>query len=212
MDLANLYLDPLDHLMIKQQRQMVRYADDFVILCHTQAEAEDALAQVQQWMSQAGLTLHPEKTRIVDATQRGGFELMSHPLHPCGAACGCLSRSARLLGWHFERGMKWPREKSCKKLKDSIREHTRRHNGSSLKTIITRVNRVVRGWGNYFKGGVRTVSPKIDEWIRMRLRSILRVRDKRKGRGRGRDHNRYPIKYFTERGLTSLYNVTHPTA
>lgn len=139
--LANIYLDPLDHQMAELGREMIRYADDFVILCKTQAEAEEALEHVRAWMSKAGLTLHPEKTRIVDATQRGGFEF---------------------LGWHFERGYKWPREKSQKKLKDSIRERTRRHNGHSLKAIITRVNQVVRGWGNYFQGGVRTVSPKID--------------------------------------------------
>lgn len=178
--LANIYLDPLDHQMAELGREMIRYADDFVILCKTQAEAEEALEHVRAWMSKAGLTLHPEKTRIVDATQRGGFEF---------------------LGWHFERGYKWPREKSQKKLKDSIRERTRRHNGHSLKAIITRVNQVVRGWGNYFQGGVRTVSPKIDGWIRGRLRSILRVRAKRHGRGRGRDHNRYPNDYFAERGL-----------
>jgi RNA-directed DNA polymerase len=189
--LANIYLDPLDHQMAELGREMIRYADDFVILCKTQAEAEEALEHVRAWMSKAGLTLHPEKTRIVDATQRGGFEF---------------------LGWHFERGYKWPREKSQKKLKDSIRERTRRHNGHSLKVIITRVNQVVRGWGNYFQGGVRTVSPKIDGWIRGRLRSILRVRAKRHGRGRGRDHNRYPNDYFAERGLASLYQVTHPTA
>lgn len=189
--LANIYLDPLDHQMAELGREMIRYADDFVILCKTQAEAEEALEHVRAWMSKAGLTLHPEKTRIVDATQRGGFEF---------------------LGWHFERGYKWPREKSQKKLKDSIRERTRRHNGHSLKAIITRVNQVVRGWGNYFQGGVRTVSPKIDGWIRGRLRSILRVRAKRHGRGRGRDHNRYPNDYFAERGLASLYQVTHPTA
>lgn len=189
--LANIYLDPLDHQMAAEGRDMIRYADDFVILCKTQAEAEEALEQVRAWMSKAGLTLHPEKTRIVDATQRGGFEF---------------------LGWHFERGYKWPREKSQKKLKDSIRERTRRHNGHSLETIITRVNQVVQGWGNYFQGGVRTVSPKIDGWIRGRLRSILRVRAKRHGKGRGRDHNRYPNDYFAERGLTSLITVTHPTA
>jgi RNA-directed DNA polymerase len=183
--LANIYLDPLDHEMAGQGREMIRFADDFVILCKTQAEAGEALEQVRAWMSKAGLT------RIVDATQRGGFEF---------------------LGWHFERGYKWPREKSQKRLTDSIRERTRRHNGSSLKTVITRVNQVVRGWGNHFQGGARTVSPGIDSWIRMRLRSILRNRDKRHGRGRGLDHNRYPNNYFAERGLISLTTVTHPTA
>jgi RNA-directed DNA polymerase len=189
--LANIHLNPLDHQMAAQGKEMIRHADDFVILCKTQAEAGEALAQVRAWMNKAGLTLHPEKTRIVDATQRGGFEF---------------------LGRHFERGTKWPREKSQKKLKDSIRERTRRHNGHSLKTIITRVNQVVRGWGNYFQGGVSTASPRMDGWMRMRLRSILRVRAKRHGRGRGLDHNRHPIDCFTERGLTSLITVTHPTA
>lgn len=93
-----------------------------------------------------------------------------------------------------------------------LRERTRRHNGHSLKTTITRVNQVVRGWGNYFQGETSAVSPKIDGWIRGRLRSILRVRAKRHGRGRGRDHSRYPNNYFAERRLISLYHVTHPTA
>ena len=189
--LANIYLNPLDHQMAETSREMIRYADDFVILCKTQAEAEAVLEEVRAWMSVAGLTLHPEKTRIVDATQHGGFEF---------------------LGWHFERGYRWPREKSQKKLKDSIRERTRRHNGHSLHTIITRVNQVVQGWGNYFQGGARSVSPRIDGWIRGRLRSILRARAKRHGRGRGRDHNRYPNDYFAERGLKSLCQVTHPPA
>src|SRR5688572_32555720 len=65
--LANIYLNPLDHLMAQQGRQMVRYADDFVILCSTQQEAEEALEQVRDWMAKAGLTLHPTKTRIVNA-------------------------------------------------------------------------------------------------------------------------------------------------
>jgi len=187
--LANIYLNPLDHKMDAQGYEMIRYADDFVILCRTEAEAREALAKVQAWMAEAGLTLHPEKTRIVDATQQGGFEF---------------------LGWHFERGMKWPREKSQAKLKEGIRGQTRRKEGRSLKTIIQAVNRRVRGWGNYFRGGVQSVSPKIDSWVRMRLRSILRKRDKRKGRGHGRDHNRYPNVFFAEAGLIPLQSITHP--
>ncbi len=177
--LANIYLNALDHLMVEKGRQMVRYADDFVILCASQEEAEAALQEVRQWMEEAGLTLNPEKTRIVDARERGGFEF---------------------LGWHFERGLGWPREKSRQKFKESIREKTRRGNGRSIQAIIAEVNRVIRGWGNYFQGGVSNVSPPLDSWIRMRLRSILRRRDKRKGRGRGYDHNRYPNAWFAEQG------------
>jgi RNA-directed DNA polymerase len=189
--LANIYLNPLDHLMAGKGRQMVRYADDFVILCASREEAEAALQEVRQWMEGAGLTLHPEKTRIVDARERGGFEF---------------------LGWHFERGMRWPREKSRQKFKESIREKTRRGNGQSLRAIIAGVNRVIRGWGNYFQGGVSNVSPPLESWTRMRLRSILRRRDKRKGRGRGFDHNRYPNTWFAEQGLISLKMITHGSA
>jgi RNA-directed DNA polymerase len=189
--LANLYLDPLDHLIQGKGWEMTRYADDFVIQCSSQAQAQEALEVVQQWMEQAGLTLHPQKTKIVDATQRGGFEF---------------------LGWHFERGYRWPREKSQKRFKEAIRKKTRRNIGGSLKTIITSVNRTVRGWGNYFRGGVKTESPKLDGWLRGRLRSILRRRAGRKGRGRGRDHNRYTNEYFTDRGLIFLFEVTHGAA
>ena len=189
--LANIYLDPLDHLMAGKGWEMTRYADDFIIQCHTEAEALAALAQVEAWMAEAGLTLHPEKTRVVDATRKGGFEF---------------------LGWHFERGLKWPRDKSVRKLKDSVRAKTKRCNGHDMNTIIQRVNRTTRGWGNYFRGGVRNVPERLDQWIRMRLRSILRKRDKRKGRGRGLDHNRYPNAWFAGKGLVFLTTITHDSA
>jgi len=187
--LANIYLDPLDHLMAASGREMIRYADDFVILCRTETEAQEALAEVQTWMTAAGLTLHPEKTRIVNASLHGGFDF---------------------LGWHFERGYRWPREKSQQRFKEAIRRQTRRKDGRCLKEIIQNVNLTVRGWGNYFRGGVRNVPESLDQWLRMRLRSILRRRAGRKGRGRGLDHHRYPNKYFVQEGLTFLVSVTHP--
>ena len=128
--LSNIYLDPLDHEMERRGIEMVRYADDFVILCRSQAEAEAALEKVRQWTAQAGLQLHPVKTRIVDATQKGGFDF---------------------LGYHFERNMRWPRKKSLDKFKDTIRAKTKRTNGQSLQTIIEDVNRTMRGWFEYFK-------------------------------------------------------------
>ena len=112
--LANIYLDPLDWKIAQQGREMVRYADDFVILCKSEAEAHEALEEVKRWVEENGLTLHPEKTRIVDATQRGGFDF---------------------LGYHFERGQKWPRNKSMDKLKDAIRGKTGRSAGRSLGRI-----------------------------------------------------------------------------
>ncbi len=180
--LANVYLDPLDHQMARRGIEMVRYADDFVLLCRSKAQAEQALQAVQRWTTQAGLTLHPEKTRIVHAFTEG-FDF---------------------LGYHFEQGTKWPRKKSLKKLKDTIRAKTKRSNGHSMKTIIQDVNRTLIGWFEYFKHSHRYTFDRLDPWIRMRLRSILRKRSKRRGRGRGRDHNCWPNAYFAKQGLFSL--------
>lgn len=77
--LANVYLNPLDHLMAGHGHEMVRYADDFVILCRSREEAAAALARVQTWVSENGLTLHPDKTRVIDATMlRGWFGYFKH--------------------------------------------------------------------------------------------------------------------------------------
>ena len=127
--LANLYLDPLDQAMAAAGFEMVRYADDFVVLCRTAAERS------RRWRcSSAGPTrwsaLHPEKTHVVDVQQPGGFDF---------------------LGYHFERGYRWPRAKSLQKLKDALRPKTRRTNGHSLAVIIEDVNRTLRGWFEYFK-------------------------------------------------------------
>lgn len=181
--LANLYLNPLDHRMAQEGYRMTRYADDFIIQCSSREEAEEALAEVREWVEKAGLSLHPTKTRIVNATVAGGFDF---------------------LGWHFERGLKWPRKKSLDRFRETIRKETLRTSGQSLACIHSRLNRRFRGWINYFGGGVRNVYEALDGWTRGRLRSILRKRDKRKGRGRGRDHNRYTNAYFAERGLISL--------
>jgi len=181
--LSNVYLDDLDHAMARDGYEMVRYADDFVILCRDERQAEQALEKVRQWTAQAGLTLHPEKTRLVDATERGGFDF---------------------LGYHFERGMKWPRAKSLTKLKDAVRAKTRRTSGQSLTAIIDDLNRTLGGWFEYFKHSHQTTFLPLDRWIRMRLRSILRQHQGRKGRGRGRDHQRWPNAYFVERGLLTL--------
>lgn len=187
--LANIYLNPLDHQMAAKGREVIRYADDFVIMCRTETEARQALVEVQAWMAAAGLTLHPEKTRIVDATLKGGFEF---------------------LGWHFERGYRWPREKSQRRFKEAIRRQTGRSDGRSLECILQGVNCTVRGWGVYFRGGVRYVPVRLDQWLRARLRSLLRHREKRKGRAAGLDHQRYPNAYFIRVGLTFLISVTHP--
>jgi RNA-directed DNA polymerase len=180
--LSNIYLNPLDQLMIQRGWEMVRYADDFVILCRSESDAQAALEAVRQWTAQAGLTLHEQKTHVVDAAT-GGFEF---------------------LGYRFERGRHWPRKKSTQKLKDSVRSRTRRANGDSLEQIIANLNPILRGWYGYFKHSPRSTFVRLDGWIRMRLRSILRKRARKRGRGRGTDHHRWPNAYFTTRGFFSL--------
>jgi len=181
--LSNLYLDPLDHQMAAHGFQMVRYADDFVVLCRTRAEAERALAEIQAWTAAADLSLHPQKTVLIDASQPGGFDF---------------------LGYHFERGMRWASRRSVRKLKDALRPKTRRTNGHSLAEIVSDVNRTLRGWFAYFQHSRSTTFGPLDQWLRMRLRSVLRRRAGRRGRGRGRDHQRWPNAFFAEHGLFSL--------
>jgi RNA-directed DNA polymerase len=180
--LANLYLDPLDHVVAAAGFEVVRYADDFVILCRTAEDAQEALALAQRWTAAAGLRLHPDKTHLVDMQHPGGFDF---------------------LGYHFDRDRRWPRTKSVRKLKDAVRQKTRRANGQSLACIIVDVNRTLAGWVAYFKHSQRPFD-SLDGWIRMRLRTILRWRAHRRGRARGRDHQRWPNRFFAAQGLLSL--------
>jgi RNA-directed DNA polymerase len=180
--LSNIYLDPLDQLMAERGFEMVRYADDFVVLCRSRLDAEAALAEVQQWTASAGLTLHPIKTRLVNARGQG-FEF---------------------LGYRFAAGKRWPRDKSLSKLKDTIRAKTRRTSGHSLCAIIEGLNRTLKGWFEYFKHSRPTVFPPLDGWIRQRLRSILRKRHKGRCFSHGYDHIKWPNVYFEKQGLYSL--------
>ena len=181
--LSNIYLNPLDHLMAQAGFEMVRYADDFVILCRSPEEASRALAVVQDWTAAAGLTLHPTKTRIVDATD-DAFEF---------------------LGYRFEKGKRFPRAKSL----TEAQGHDPSEDEADLRGEPSGDHRVdlnptLRGWFEYFKHSYKTTFPSLDGWIRMRLRSILRKRQGRKGRGRGSDHHRWPNAFFAEHGLYSL--------
>jgi RNA-directed DNA polymerase len=187
--LSNIYLDPLDQLMARQGYEMVRYADDFVILCRTRHEAETALEQVRHWTAQAGLTLHPQKTRIVE-TPGEAFEF---------------------LGYRFDKGRKWPRDKSKQKLRASLKPSLKRTSGNSLQQIIAQINPRLRGWFEYFKHADRRGLADVDQWVRARLRSILRKRRGGRGRGRGADHQRWSNDFFARMGLMSLESAHRQT-
>jgi len=153
-----------------------------VILCRTPEDAARALAVVRAWTAEAGLTLHPDKTRIVDA-EVDSFDF---------------------LGYRFAKGRRSPRPKSMEKFKATIRGKTSRTSGTSLKEILADLTPTLRGWFEYFKHSRPTTFRNLDGWIRMRLRSLLRRRLGLKGRGRGADHQRWPNAFFAKQGLYSL--------
>ncbi len=189
--LANIYLDPLDQLLTQSGYDWVRYADDLVVMCKTEEEAHECLAVMETWMTNMGLSLHPEKTKIVDIRQvNARFEFLGYRF--------------QASHWRFPIIQHFPREKSLKKFKTSIKKSTKRCNGHSLEGIIAIINPVLKGWYNYFKHCTKFVYPPIDGWVRMRLRSILRKRQKKRGRGRGSDHQRWPNAYFHRLGLFSM--------
>jgi RNA-directed DNA polymerase len=187
--LANIYLDPLDWLMAGSGLEMVRYADDMVVLCRDREKAAAALEKLKGWMAQAGLELHPDKTRLVDmAVADSHFDFLGYRFH--------RTRRGRLL--------RLVRPKSLRKLRESIKPKTRRKNGRSMEAIVADINRTLKGWYGYFKHVHAGELSRIDQWTRMRLRSILRKRHGGKGRGHGRDHYRWPNRYFTGLGLYCL--------
>ena len=172
--------------------EMVRYADDMVVFCHTEEEAKAALEKLREWMAGAELTLHPDKTRTVDMNLAD-----SH---------------FDFLGYRFQRSrrgrmMRLVRPKSLRKLRESIKPRTRRNNGKSMEAVVADLNRTLPGWYGYFKHVKANELSGIDGWIRMRLRSILRKRRGLEGRGRGIDHQRWPNRYFKKLGLFCLLDA-----
>lgn len=183
--LANMYLHPLDRLMRAKGYRMVRYADDFVVLCPSSEKARTALAEISAWVLENGLVLHPDKTHVGDCTVAGqGFDF---------------------LGYRFEAGKRWVRKKSMNSLRDRIRAKTKRTRGDSIHQIIESLNPMLRGWFGYFKHASPYTFISVDGFVRRRLRAVLRKQQKRPGMGRCQaDNNRWPNAFFAEHGLFTM--------
>jgi RNA-directed DNA polymerase len=188
--LANIYLNPLDHLMSQLGYEMVRYADDMVILCPSAEAAQSALATLREWSTEAGLTLHPEKTKIVNmGPPKANFDFLGYRF------------------WRSRKGSqlrRFIRPKSIQKLKASLKPLTKRTNGHSLEAIAKFIRPKLVGFYGYFKNASADALEDIDGWVRGRLRGILRKRAGLRGRGRGKDQQKWPNHYFTKLGLYSL--------
>ena len=164
--LANIYLHLLDRLWAKKCGSLgvlIRYADDFVVMCGTESKAKEALRQIQFVMNKLGLVLHPEKTRMVDLKRgKGSFVFL-----------GCAIRKKRSIlrnprAYYMHR---WPSPKATKRLRDRVREITdKRASGEDVKQIIAKLNPVLRGWGNYFRSGTASREfLKMDSFVYERL-------------------------------------------
>jgi RNA-directed DNA polymerase len=181
--LANIFLHDLDVAMEARGMAWVRYADDVVVLCQSREEAEQALEWIREILNGLGLKLSPDKTRIVHLDE--GFDY---------------------LGWHYQGKQRWPRTKSVDKLRHRMRGLTRRHRPGSLQSICAELAPIQQGWFTFFRqGNSHGTFQTLDEWLRRRLRSLLRRRTKRRGISRrGRDHQRWPNAYFVQHGFFSL--------
>lgn len=179
--LSNLYLNELDHRMAELGYEMVRYADDFVILCRSQEQAEAALEEVKRFVAEAGLTLHPDKTHIVDSREK----------------------SFDFLGYSFRGNLRFPRAKSHRKMVDTIRRLTPRKSGQSIQSTIAQLNRVTVGWFTYFRHCMWNIFDPYDRLIRKRLRRQLLKRHRRNPKRLSRTQ-RWPNSFFSDHGFKSL--------
>jgi len=182
--LSNLYLNPLDQQLSKAGFELVRYADDFVILCRSQSEAEAALQLVAAWVEKAGLTLHPTKTKIVDSRVE----------------------SFAFLGYSFRGDQIYPRRESLAKMKTRIIELTPRQRPGSMASIARELTSLLRGWFHYFRHCRWTIFKTLDGRIRSRLRRLLLSRHRKNPQRLPRQH-RWPNDYFAKLGLYSLHEA-----
>ena len=203
----NIYLDVLDRLWERESRhlgQLVRYADDAVVLCRTRAEAEEALLRLGRIMDRLSLRLHPEKTRIVElGLGKEGFVFL-----------GCYLRIVLSRYKNREYLFRWPSPRAMNRIRARIRELTDRRRWAGLKDIrdvIAILNPVLRGWGNYFRTGNASLKfQQVDRYVNQRLVRLLRhVRDWRRRPFRLRE---WKVPRFVEAfGLHRLVGtIRHP--
>jgi RNA-directed DNA polymerase len=174
--LANIYLHAFDREMARRhggygRGVLVRYADDFVVMCRTPGQAKAALDTARQVLAGLGLELHPDKTRVVDLREgREGFDFLGCHFH--ARMSGRLWEQKRLVRYYLHR---WPSQQAMKRLRGKVRDRTgASRGGSRVEWMIEDLNPILRGWGNYFRTGNATVKfDQIDRYVRWRLRRVL---------------------------------------
>ncbi|MGH9304234.1 MAG: group II intron reverse transcriptase/maturase, partial [Acidimicrobiales bacterium] len=208
--LANVYLHAFDRVWAEQGiGDLVRYADDFVVLCSTRSEAEEAQRRATVIMGDLGLSLHPDKTRVVDLREgEEGFDFLGWHFH--ARMSGKLWESQRIIRYYLHR---WPSQRSMKRARARVKAMTGRNMvGMELDAVIGRLNLFLRGWGNYFKTGNSAIKfNTLDRYVWWRL---FRLLVKKRGRNlRAGQATRWTSTWFHDQGLHKLMGtIRYPKA
>jgi RNA-directed DNA polymerase len=208
--LANIYLHVLDTKLAERGvGELVRYADDGVVLCRSAAQARAALEAVGQILASLGLQLHPDKTKVVDLTEgRQGLDFLGCHFH--APMSGRLWEHKRVIRYYLHR---WPSQQAMKRLRAKIRDRTGRNRaGADIRDVIVDLNPLLRGWGNYFRtGNAATKFRQADRYVAWRLRRLMinkRGRNLRAGQAQA-----WNEEWFNGHGLYRLRGtVRYPKA
>jgi len=208
--LANIYLHAFDRAWAKHGvGEVVRYADDFVVLCSSREQAECAQARAGALLGELGLTLHPDKTRVVDLREgKEGFDFLG--CHLRARMSGKLWEQRRVIRYYLHR---WPSVRSMKRARARVKALTGRSQvGMELKVVIERLNLFLRGWGNYFRTGNGSIKfRQLDRYVAWRLKRLL---IKKRGRNlRAGQTARWTEAWFHDQGLHKLLGtIRYPKA
>jgi RNA-directed DNA polymerase len=208
--LANIFLHAFDRAWAEHGTgELVRFADDFVVLCRSGSQAEQAHRRAQALLGGLGLELHPDKTRVVDLRAgREGFDFLGFHLH--ARMSGRLWEQKRVVRYYLHR---WPSQRSMKRARARVRDLTDRSRvGTELHDTITALNLFLRGWGNYFRtGNASNKFRQLDRYVGWRLKRLL---IKRRGRNlRAGQAARWTEAWFHDQGLHKLLGtIRYPKA
>ena len=208
--LANIYLHVLDtELAARRVGELVRYADDGVVLCRSAAQAGAALAAVGEILTGLGLRLHPDKTRVVDLREgREGLDFLG--CHFRARMSGRLWEQRGIVRYYLHR---WPSQRAMKRLRGKVKARTGRNRvGRDIREVIADLNPVLRGWGNYFRtGNAATKFRQADRYVVDRLHGLM---VKKRGRNlRAGQATQWDEDWFNGHGLHRLRGtIRYPKA
>ena len=208
--LANIYLHAFDRAWAEQGTgELVRYADDFVVLCRSAAQAEDAARRASALLGGLGLVLHPDTTRVVDLREGNeGFDFLGCHLH--ARMSGRLWQERRIVRYYLHR---WPSQRAMVRARQRIKFFTGRNRfGQQLQDLIKALNLFLRGWGNYFRtGNAANKFRQLDRYVAWRLRRLL---IKKRGRNlRAGQADTWTPAWFHDQGLHQLMGtIRYPKA